>query len=228
MSNSASARSTDTTLSVSNLRVGYGGEDVIQGMSLKLAAGEMVALVGRNGIGKTTLMRAVAGEIRVNGGSVMLLGQDITGLPTHKRHKLGLMYIPEGGGVISALTVREHFRLCQSNSPEDIFDQRMTLARGLFPSLSERLDQYGSALSGGERQILSITLAYLFRPKLLLMDEPTSGLSPSNISKIGDLIALVKSETSILASSQNDATLKNITDRTLAMQFNKVTAISSP
>lgn len=168
---------TEHVLALSDVSAGYGGAAVLQGVSLSVRAGERVAILGRNGAGKTTLVKAVFNMGPRVGGIVRLMGQDVTGWPTHRIARLGLALVPQGRGGFADLTVAQNLRLATlagrtgAWSLERVFD--------LFPRLAERHATLSGSLSGGERQMLAIGRALLTQAALLVLDEPSEGLAPS-------------------------------------------------
>ena len=160
-------------LDIRKLSGGWGPTLVVEDLSLEVATGETVAIVGRNGVGKTTLLELVVGRARRRGGSIRLGGVDLTGLPIHERAKRGLGYVPQGREVFPSLTVAEHLDIA-------VRPGAWTVPRviDLFPRLGERLSSHGNQLSGGEQQMLAVARALLGNPRVLLMDEPFEGLAP--------------------------------------------------
>jgi branched-chain amino acid transport system ATP-binding protein len=160
-------------LETRKLNGGWGPTLVVEDLSLQVASGETVAILGRNGVGKSTLLELLVGRAQRRSGSVLLAGGEITGMPTHERARLGLGYVPQGREVFPSLTVAEHLQVAAR--PGEWTAQRVL---DLFPRLGERLPSYGNQLSGGEQQMLAIARALLGNPRVLLMDEPFEGLAP--------------------------------------------------
>ena len=160
-------------LEIAGLSGGWGPTMVVEGLSLSLARDETVAVIGRNGVGKSTLLELLVGRAQGRGGRILLQGRDLTGLPIHERARLGLGYVPQGREVFPSLTVQEHLDVAARPGHWDaprVID--------LFPRLGERLGSYGDQLSGGEQQMLAIARALLGNPVVMLMDEPFEGLAP--------------------------------------------------
>ena len=172
-------------LSVAGLHAGYqAGSDVLQGLSLEVAEGETVALMGRNGMGKTTLLRTIMGHLRIAAGRIGFLGQEIAGRQTFEISNLGIAYVPQGREIFGDFTVEENLLLgvlgkrgLPRHVPERVF--------GWFPILAERRRQQAGTLSGGEQQQLAIARALIGRPRLLLLDEPSEGIQPSIVQSLG-------------------------------------------
>jgi branched-chain amino acid transport system ATP-binding protein len=160
-------------LETRKLTGGWGPTLVVEDLSLRVAAGETVAIIGRNGVGKSTLLELIIGRAQRRGGSIVMDGGDVAGLASHERARRGLGYVPQGREVFPSLTVAEHLQIAQR--PGDWTVRRVM---DLFPRLGERLGSHGTQLSGGEQQMLAIARALLGNPRALLMDEPFEGLAP--------------------------------------------------
>ncbi len=178
-------------LTVERLDVAYGGSQVLWGVDLRVAPGEVVCLMGRNGVGKTTLLKAVMGLQPVRGGRVTFGGADITRWSPDRRARAGIGYVPQGREIFPHLTVHENLKVAQlgcgrTDSMDDVLD--------LFPALRRFLGRKGGVLSGGEQQMLAIGRALLMRPTLLILDEPTEGIQPSIILEIEEAIRRIRNE----------------------------------
>ena len=209
-------------LSVEHLSAGYGGSAVVRDISLRIAPGEAVALLGRNGAGKTTTLMAIAGALRPAGGSVAIDGRPVAGLPSFRIARSGLSLVPQGRRIFATLSVRENLTLgSRGGSLQDV--------HMLFPVLAERAAVAGTALSGGEQQMLAIGRAMMTRPRLLLMDEPSEGLAPQVVREIGELVARLRRETglSVLIAEQNLALALAVADRLYVMERGEVVHESS-
>jgi branched-chain amino acid transport system ATP-binding protein len=172
-------------LSIDDIHVYYGKSYILQGVSLEVNEGEIVALLGRNGVGKTTTLMTIMGLVKPKSGKTFLKEVDITSLPPFKIARLGIGYIPQGRRLFPELSVLENLKAATRNRSDtmildDIFD--------LFPALKSRLNQKALTLSGGEQQMLTISRALATKPDILLLDEPTTGLMPALVSKLGDTI----------------------------------------
>jgi branched-chain amino acid transport system ATP-binding protein len=161
-------------LEVENLSAGYGPTRVLEGLSLSVPAGQRLAILGRNGMGKTTLLATLAGQTRRHGGRIGLGGKDITTVPSAARARLGLGYVPQARCIFSSLTVEENLFVGLKDRPKSALEE----AYAMFPRLKERRRNLGNQLSGGEQQMLSIARTILGRPSVLLLDEPLEGLAP--------------------------------------------------
>jgi branched-chain amino acid transport system ATP-binding protein len=181
----ASARA---LLSVEGVETYYGNIRALNGVSVSVEEGEIVALIGANGAGKSTLMMTIFGNPRARRGSIRFAGQDITELPTHEIARLRIAQSPEGRRIFPRMTVLENLQMGASLDGLRHFDEDVEKVFGLFPRLKERLHQRGGTLSGGEQQMLSISRALMARPKLLMLDEPSLGLAPLIIKQIFDAI----------------------------------------
>ena len=194
-------------LDVKDIYAGYGQVEVLHGVSLSVAAGEILCVMGRNGAGKTTLLKSIMGIVQISDGGISLEDELINTLPGHEIPKRGIGYIPQGRRLFPELTVRENIEmgLMVRNVSSDTKDWVLDL----FPRLRERLDQRAGTLSGGEQQMLATARALALRPKVLLLDEPTEGLQPSMIEQIRQVILKMKQEgfAIILVEQRIDAVL---------------------
>lgn len=174
-------------LAVNDLRAGYGGIPVLDGISITVDQGETVGILGHNGMGKTTLLKTLMGLVPATGGSVHFLGEDIADAPTHQRNRRGIGYVPQGRDIFPALSVRDNLRMgCATTT----VDETVAIDRALaeFPRLAPLLDQAGGTLSGGEQQMLAVARCLCAEPKLVLLDEPTEGIQPSIIDELVELL----------------------------------------
>lgn len=207
-------------LEVRDLEAWYGESHVLHGVCLEVAEGETVTLIGRNGAGKTTTLRAIAGILRKRKGVVRLRGQDLLALPPHKVARSGLGYVPEERGIFASLTVEENLLL-----PPKVADGGMTVEEidTLFPNLLERRFSPGTTLSGGEQQMLAIARILRSGARLLLLDEPTEGLAPVIMRRIGELIRQLKGRGyTILLVEQNFRFAAKLADRFYVMEDGRV------
>ena len=192
-------------LDVKDLTVSYGAIQAVQGITFSVDDGEIVTLIGANGAGKSTTLKTISGLLRPKGGHVLFNGQDLTALPPDRIVRLGVVQVPEGRRIFATLTVRENLEMgaYTRNSKEEIAQSTERVFQS-FPRLRERLNQLGGTLSGGEQQMLAVGRSMMSRPKLLLLDEPSMGLSPILVEEIFRIIQEInKQGTSILLVEQN-------------------------
>lgn len=218
---------TDVALEVKDLSVAYGGVRAVRRVSLKLLKGELVTLIGSNGAGKTSCLGAIMGMVPAKVESVLFLGEDVTQSPTHQRVRKGLTLVPEGRGILTRMTVRENLQIGgaasgQSRAPSTNTDLERMLEQ--FPRLAERVHQVAGTLSGGEQQMLALARALMAKPKVLLLDEPSMGLSPKMGDAIFDVIKKVsRAGITILLVEQNAALALEIADRGYVMDSGVIT-----
>ncbi len=203
----------------------YGGINAVKGIDFSVDAGEMVSLIGANGAGKTTTLKALTGLVRPSAGRVRYNGADITALPAHRLVALGIALVPEGRGVFPRLTVEENIGMgayCRKNKGEIRADHDHVLE--LFPRLAERRQQVAGTLSGGEQQMLAIGRAFMSRPRLLLLDEPSMGLAPMMVQKIFETIReIAATGVTILLVEQNAKLALEMCDRGYVMESGQIT-----
>ena len=211
-------------LEVRDLEVSYGLIRAIRGVSFAVNEGEIVALIGANGAGKTTIMHAVAGLIPKRAGQVSFLGNDITNTPAYRLVSMGMAQVPEGRRIFQELTVEENLRLgAYARKDKDGIQKDLEHVYDLFPRLLERKKQLAGTLSGGEQQMLAMARALMSRPKILLMDEPSMGLSPLLVKEIFHIIQDInKDGTTILLVEQNAKMALAIADRAYVLETGKI------
>ena len=179
-------------LAVTDLHARYGDSHVLRGVTLQVAPGRSLGLLGRNGMGKTTLIRTALGYVAAAGGSVSWQGRTVTGAPPEKMARLGIGYVPEGRGIFANLSVHENLVMTARAGPDGRRDWTLDRVLATFPRLAERLGHGGQQLSGGEQQMLSIGRALLTNPSLLILDEATEGLAPLVVAEIWRTIAAIR------------------------------------
>ncbi|GAB4478274.1 MAG: ABC transporter ATP-binding protein [Burkholderiaceae bacterium] len=170
----------------------YGASHVLHGVSLAVGRGETVGLLGRNGMGKTTLIRCILGLVRASGGRIRVAGRDVTGLPTERIVQLGIGYVPEGRAIFPNLSVRENLVMAARAGRDGRSDWTLARVLDTFPRLADRIDHGGNQLSGGEQQMLAIGRALMTHPDVLILDEATEGLAPLVVAEIWRIIGLVR------------------------------------
>lgn len=211
-------------LEVKNLEVYYGVICALKGISFEVNEGEIVALIGANGAGKTTMMQSVVGLIPKKGGSVIFDGLDITKTPCHKIVNLGMTQVPEGRRIFQELTVYENLLMgAYTKNDQKQFKDDLDRMFDLFPRLKERRNQIAGTLSGGEQQMLAMSRALMSNPKLLMLDEPSMGLAPILVDQIFDIIKeLHKAGTTILLVEQNANKALQIADRAYVLETGEI------
>ena len=208
----------DGILSIENLSVSYGHIAAVRNVSLEARQGEIVGLVGANGAGKSTIMKAALGVQRASAGRVRFLGQDVTNVSTEKIVASGLVYVPEGGGVLPWMTILENLQLGALHFKGD-FAAQLRHVFDRFPILENRQRQLAGTLSGGERQMVAIGRALMSSPKLLMLDEPSLGLAPKIVADVFNIIGdLKRSGYTILLSEQNAKKTLQSADRAYVLQ----------
>jgi branched-chain amino acid transport system ATP-binding protein len=212
-------------LELRDVHVQYGNIRSLQGVSMEVAEGELVALIGSNGAGKTTTLRAISGLLRPSPGAILFEGLQIQRAATDRIVALGISHCPEGRRIFGSLTVRENLVLgAVSRSDKAAIAADEEFVFGLFPVLKERLGQAGGTLSGGEQQMLAIGRALMSRPRLLLLDEPSLGLAPLMVERIFETIAELKRQgRTILLVEQNVHHALDIADRAYVMETGRIT-----
>ncbi|HEY5618342.1 MAG TPA: ABC transporter ATP-binding protein [Vicinamibacterales bacterium] len=226
-------------LNVHDLHTYYGESHVLQGVTFSADKGTVTAVLGRNGVGKTTLCRSLVGLTPPRAGRVVLNGIDITRLPPHRIHHLGVGLVPQGRRIFSSLSVRENLEIARARTPRATMagDAVHSAAHGwdlekvfsVFPRLAERRHNRGNELSGGEQQMLAIARALVAMPLLLVMDEPTEGLAPVIVAEVASVIRRLREEgTSILLAEQNAAFAIKVADYVHVMSKGQVVHSTDP
>ena len=179
-------------LEANSIHAWYGSSHILHGIDLKIQRGETLGLLGRNGMGKSTLIRTLLGHVKLRDGHIAILGQDASRAQPHEVSRLGVAYVPEGRGVFTNLTVRENLIMAARRGSEGRHDWTYERVLDTFPRLQERLGNLGGQLSGGEQQMLSIGRALMTHPELIILDEATEGLAPLIVTEIWRVIADIR------------------------------------
>lgn len=211
-------------LEVKDLEVYYGVIQAIKGISFHVDKGEIIALIGANGAGKTTTLHTVTGLISPKNGHVLFEGKDITKVPAHKIVSMGMAHVPEGRRVFAELSVYENLKMgAYTRKDKNEIEESLKNVYKRFPRLEERKNQMAGTLSGGEQQMLAMGRALMSRPKIILMDEPSMGLSPIMVNEIFDIIRSVsESGTTVLLVEQNAKKALAIADRAYVLETGKI------
>ena len=207
----------------------YGQSHVLRGVSVRIGAGETIGLMGRNGMGKTTLIRTLVGLVRARRGSVLVDGEDVTRLPTFAIARRGIAYVPEGRGIFASLSVAENLAIAERGGTASGASWTSARVLELFPRLAERLSNRGDQLSGGEQQMLAIGRALLTNPRLLILDEATEGLAPIIRNEIWKTVALIRSTgMATLVVDKTVAAVTAIADRIVILVKGEVVFEGTP
>lgn len=211
-------------LQVTDLKVNYGVIQAIKGVSFEVNEGEVIALIGANGAGKTTILHTVTGLIAPKSGKIEFEGKDITKMPAHKIVTLGMAHVPEGRRVFADLSVYENLLMgAFTRKDKDEIAKTLEMVYKRFPRLRERKNQVAGTLSGGEQQMLAMGRALMSKPRIILMDEPSMGLSPIMVNEIFDIIrAVSESGTTVLLVEQNAKKALSIADRAYVLETGKI------
>ena len=211
-------------LEVKDLEVYYGVIQAIKGVSFQVNQGEVIALIGANGAGKTTILHTVTGLLSPKRGSVVFEGKEITKVPAHKIVSMGMAHVPEGRRVFAELSVYENLKMgAYTRKDKKEIEESLANVYKRFPRLEERKNQMAGTLSGGEQQMLAMGRALMSKPKIILMDEPSMGLSPIMVNEIFDIIrAVSESGTTVLLVEQNAKKALSIADRAYVLETGKI------
>ena len=211
-------------LEVKNLEVYYGVIKALKGISFEVSQGEVIALIGANGAGKTTTLHTLTGLLQAKAGSITFEGKDITKTPAHNIVKLGIAHVPEGRRVFSNLTVYQNLRMgAYTRQDKGEIEQSLQTVYQRFPRLEERKNQLAGTLSGGEQQMLAMGRALMSHPKLIVMDEPSMGLSPIYVNEIFDIIQKINGDgTTVLLVEQNAKKALSIADKAYVLETGNI------
>ena len=215
---------TQSMLTVTGLKVAYGGIQAVKGVSFEVLQGELVSLIGANGAGKTTTLKAITGTQPVAEGSIHFLGRDIKGQGPWDLVKQGLVMVPEGRGTFARMTITENLQMGAFVRNDKEIDSDIDKVFAIFPRLKERRNQLAGTMSGGEQQMLAMGRALMARPKVLLLDEPSMGLSPIMVDKIFEVVADIhKRGTTVLLVEQNASRALGLANRGYVMDSGEIT-----
>ena len=216
-------------LKVQNLKVAYGGINAVKGIDFQVNEGQLIALIGANGAGKSSTLKAIAGLLIPTGGGIEFCHQQTKGMPPYELVKLGLGLVPEGRGVFKRMTILENLQMgAFLKTDMQAFEQKLDEVFGYFPRLKERLSQLAGTLSGGEQQMVAMGRAMMAEPKLLLLDEPSMGLSPIMVETIFDVIRnLASAGMTILLVEQNARLALQMADGAYVMESGLITLSGS-
>ncbi len=213
-------------LEINDLRSGYGRIPIVMGLNLQVAKGEILGIVGHNGMGKTTLLRTIMGFLPIMQGDIHLDGVSASTMPVHLRARAGIGYVPQGRQIFPNLSVMDNLRFAAHRHPVN----RVAEVLEQLPRLVPMLDRRGGALSGGEQQILALARALCTSPRFLLLDEPTEGIQPSIVDQIGELLVQLNSKTglTIVVAEQNLHFITDIATRAAILQKGRIVQIVDP
>jgi len=214
----------NTLLEVSGLKVAYGGIQAVKGVSFQVQEGELVSLIGANGAGKTTTLKANTGTQPAAAGEIRFMGRSIKGQGSWDLVKQGLVMVPEGRGTFTRMTITENLQMGAFVRKDNEVDADIEKVFAIFPRLRERRNQLAGTMSGGEQQMLAMGRALMARPKVLLLDEPSMGLSPIMVDKIFEVVADIHSRgTTVLLVEQNASRALGLANRGYVMDYGEVT-----
>jgi branched-chain amino acid transport system ATP-binding protein len=212
---------TSPLLRVHSLSVSYGPIAALKDVSLELEAGEIVAVLGANGAGKTTLLRTISGLLRPRGGSIEFSDRPLTRLPPHAISRAGIAHVPEGRGILGRMTVLENLKMGAYHRRDQDVERDLDGLYQRFPILFERRHLPASLLSGGQQQMLAIARAWLARPKLMLLDEPSLGLAPLLVAEVFNMIAALREQAAVLLVEQNTRAALRLADRAYVLELGR-------
>jgi branched-chain amino acid transport system ATP-binding protein len=218
-----------TLLSVADLHCGYGADEIIHGVDLSVDDGEVVSILGPNGCGKSTLVKAILGYVRIAAGTAEFQGRMIAGWTAEAVMRLGIGYVPQLDNVFKPMTVRENLEMGGFRMSRVELAREIERVFSTFPLLAERQRQLAGTLSGGERQLLAMARALMVAPKLLVLDEPSAGLAPTKVAEVFEQIErIVAFGTAVLLIEQNVIAALSISDRAIVLAAGKIAFVGSP
>ena len=212
-------------LEIKDLEVCYGVIRAIKGISFEVNQGEVIALIGANGAGKTTILHTITGLVPAKSGSILFEGKELTKMPAHKIVSMGMAHVPEGRRIFQQLSVLENLKLgAYTRKDKNEIAQSLKMVYERFPRLEERKNQIAGTLSGGEQQMLAMGRALMSKPRIILMDEPSMGLAPLLVTEIFDIIKVIsESGTTVLLVEQNAKKALSIADRAYVLETGNIT-----
>lgn len=214
----------DTLLEIRDLKVAYGGIQAVKGISFEVKSGELVSLIGANGAGKTTTLKAITGSLPPNDGDIVFLGKSVRGQGAWELVAQGLVMVPEGRGTFARMTITENLQMGAFVRTDHEVEVDIDRVFGIFPRLKERRHQLAGTMSGGEQQMLAMGRALMARPKLLLLDEPSMGLSPIMVDKIFEVVDDIhKQGVTVLLVEQNASRALGLASRGYVMDSGEIT-----